>query len=145
MRENFYSAHLQTPQNISCKLWLSAAICRPDPADVQHSCGLPQSGWIKGIGDRSITTILIWQCFTMLVSMSYFVTWVNKKLTWYVSSLIRLSYLRIPFIASQLFFCSDSTSVSSSLTWKHQNIDWKSIDSQVAQLKAAIQLLYIHP
>lgn len=44
MRDNFSSPHLQPPQQISCRLWLSAAAYQPDPADAQYSCGLPQSG-----------------------------------------------------------------------------------------------------
>lgn len=45
-----------------------------------------------------------------------------RKLTWYVSSLMRRSYLRIPFSASLLFFCSISTSFSNSLTWEQEKI-----------------------
>lgn len=40
------------------------------------------------------------------------------KYTWYVSSLMRLSYLRIPFTESLLFFCSISTSFSNSRTFR---------------------------
>lgn len=150
MRYNFSSPHLRPPQQISCKLWLSAAVCQPDPADAQHSCGPPQSVYIKGRGEkftssiRSINTILILHHYIWCMDMH---CWAGKnisldsicsleeyiqhllfvqvvimgkqKLTWYVSSLMRLSYLRIPFTASLLFFCSDSTSFSSSLTWKH--------------------------
>lgn len=42
----------------------------------------------------------------------------NVVHTWYVSSLIRLSYLRMPFTESLLLLCSMSTSFSSSLTLK---------------------------
>ena len=107
--------HLQTPLQLSYRLWLSAAACPQGPAGGPCSYGLPQSVSTYRIQHELAILSRKRNAQTPCKAVPVQVIEV-QRFTWYVSSLMRLSYLRIPLIASVLFFCSDSTSFSSSLT-----------------------------
>lgn len=121
--------HVRPLQQLSCRLWPSAAVCPPGPAGAGYSFDLPPSentGNVLPINKIYIKTYICYnECWGKkswklhgLQNKHIFIFLPYVRSTWYVSSLMRLSYLRMPFIASLPFFCSISTSFSSSLTWK---------------------------